>query len=118
MTNKLRQRLGSATPHDGEPSTTLLGDWHANLLPWRPQQLVLLINEKTLLPVLMALASGASAPARIGSEIAAALATHQAPSTFIDGELSHMCDIAERPQALCERAVRERDPPATRRSCG
>ena len=33
-TKKLRQRLGAATPHDGEPSTTLLGDWYATLLPW------------------------------------------------------------------------------------
>jgi hypothetical protein len=64
-TKKLRQRLRSATPYDGEPSTTLLGEWYANLLPWRPQQLILLINEKTLLPVLMPLAPGASAPARM-----------------------------------------------------
>ena len=49
-TKKLRERLGSAVPHDGEPSTTLLGDWYATVLPWRPRQLILLVNEQTLLP--------------------------------------------------------------------
>ena len=39
-TRKLRQRLGSAAPDDGEPSTTLLGEWYATLLPWRPRQLI------------------------------------------------------------------------------
>jgi hypothetical protein len=98
-TQKLRQRLGAATPHDGEPSTTLLGDWYATLLPWRPRQLILLVNEQTLLPVVMPLAPGASAPARIGPEIAAALATHQAPATVIDGELSQMRDCRLCPTA-------------------
>jgi hypothetical protein len=98
-TKKLRQRLGAATPHDGEPSTTLLGDWYATLLPWRPQQLILLVNEKTLLPVVMPLAPGATAPARIGPEIAAALAVHQAPATVIDTELSQMRDCRFAPTA-------------------
>jgi hypothetical protein len=62
-TKKLRQRLRATTPYDGEPSTTLLGEWYANLLPWRPQQVILLVNEKTLLPVLMPLAPGATASA-------------------------------------------------------
>ncbi|MCO8273582.1 hypothetical protein M1L60_23595 [Actinoplanes sp. TRM 88003] len=91
-TKKLRHRLGAATPHDGELSTTLLSDWYATLLPWRPQQLILLVNEQTLLPVVMPLAPGATAPARIGLEIAAALAIHQAPATVIDTELSQMRD--------------------------
>ena len=64
-----------------------------------PQQLILLVNEKTLLPVVMPLAPGATALARIGPEIAAALATHQAPSTVIDGELSQMRDCQFAPTA-------------------
>jgi hypothetical protein len=98
-TKKLRQRLGAAAPYDGEPSTALLGDWYATLLPWRPQQLILLVNEQTLLPVVMPLAPGATAPARIGPEIAAALATHRAPSTVIDSELSQMRDCRFGPTA-------------------
>nr|WP_221377013.1 hypothetical protein [Actinoplanes polyasparticus] len=98
-TKKLRQRLGSATPYDGESSTTLLGEWYANLLPWRPQQLILLVNEETLLPVLMPLALGATVPARIGPEIAAALAAHRAPAAVIEGELRQMRDCRFGPTA-------------------
>jgi hypothetical protein len=61
-TKKLSQRLGSAVPHIGEPSTTLLGDWYATSLAWRPQQLILLVNQQTLLPVLMPLAPAVTAP--------------------------------------------------------
>jgi hypothetical protein len=100
-TKKLRQRLGSATSHDAEPSTTLLGEWYATLLSWRPRQLILLVNEQTLLPVLMPLAPAASAPSRIGPEIAAALAAHDAPTAVIDGELDQMrdCRFAPPPTA-------------------
>jgi hypothetical protein len=43
-TKKLRQRLGSATQHAGEQSTTLLAEWYATALLWRPQQLIMLVN--------------------------------------------------------------------------
>lgn len=33
--------------------TTLLGDWYANILFVRPQQLVLCVSERTLLPVVL-----------------------------------------------------------------
>ena len=98
-TKKLRQRLGSAVPRDDEPSTTLLGDWYATVLPWRPRQLILLVNEQTLLPVLMPLAPAATAPSRIGPEIAATLTAHQAPTTVVDGELGQMHDCGFAPTA-------------------
>jgi Domain of unknown function (DUF6933) len=98
-TKKLRQRLGSATPNNGEPSTTLLGEWYATALPWRPRQLILLVNEQTLLPVLMPLAPSATAPSRIGPEIAATLAAHQTPAAVIDSELSQMRDCRFAPTA-------------------
>jgi hypothetical protein len=98
-TKKLRQRLGATAPHDGDKSTTLLGDWYATLLPWRPRQLILLVNEQTLLPVLMPLAPAATAPSRIGPEIAASLATHQAPAALIDAELGQMRDSGIAPTA-------------------
>jgi len=41
---------------DGEMSTTLLGDWYATYLPWRPRQVALLVSERTLLPLLIPLA--------------------------------------------------------------
>jgi hypothetical protein len=61
--------------------------------------LILLVNERTLLPVLMPLAPSATAPARIGSEIAAALAAHRTPAAVIDGELSQMRECRFGPTA-------------------
>jgi hypothetical protein len=98
-TKKLRDRLGSSTPPDGRPSTTLLGEWYATALPWRPQQLILLVNEATLLPVLMRLAPSATVPSRIGPEIAAILAAHQTSPDVIDSELDQMRDCRFAPTA-------------------
>jgi hypothetical protein len=98
-TKKLRQRLAAATPDGGEASTTLLGDWYATALTWRPRQVILLVNEQTLLPVLMPLAPSATAPSRIGPEIAATLAAHQAPAAIVDGELGRMHDCRFAPTA-------------------
>jgi hypothetical protein len=47
--------------YDGEPSTSLRGEGYATALPRRPRQPILLVNERTLLPVLMPLAPSATA---------------------------------------------------------
>jgi hypothetical protein len=48
-TKKLRERIGAPTLRDGERSATLLGDWYATALRWRPQ-VALLVSETTLRP--------------------------------------------------------------------
>ncbi|MCW3841677.1 hypothetical protein ONA70_16375 [Micromonospora yasonensis] len=88
-TAKLRQRIGPSAQHDGERSTTLLGDWYATLLPWRPQ-VALLVNERTLLPVLMALAPAATIPARVADQVGAVLAAHGVPDLVIRTEVDQM----------------------------
>jgi hypothetical protein len=99
-TKKLRQRLGSAiAPHDGELSTTSLGEWYATYLPWRPQQLIMLVNQRTLLPVLMPLPPAATVTTRIGSEIAAVLAEQQTSAAFIEAELAQMRECRVGPTA-------------------
>ena len=50
-TQKLLRRLNVTS--DAAASTTLLGDWYANVLFSRPQQLVLCVSERTLLPVVL-----------------------------------------------------------------
>jgi len=90
-TKKLLQRLGPPTLQEGEQSTTLLGQWYATALFWKPQ-VALLVNEPTLLPVLMPLAPAATWPARIAQQVAAALTAHGTPTTVIDEELLHMRD--------------------------
>ena len=98
-TKKLLQRVDRSPVPDGDRSTTLLRDWYASALLWRPQQVVPLVNEVTLLPVLMPLAPAATAAARIGDEIAAALAAHRAPRSVIDEEHSQMRDCRFGPTA-------------------
>ena len=52
-TQKLLRRVpDQSSDFPGSP-TTLLGDWYANLLFCKPQQLVLCVSERTLLPVVV-----------------------------------------------------------------
>jgi hypothetical protein len=90
-TNKLLQRVGPPTLQESEQSTTLLGQWYATALFWKPQ-IALLVNEPTLLPVLMPLAPAATWPARIGQQVATVLTAHAIPTSVIDEELRHMRD--------------------------
>jgi hypothetical protein len=90
-TKKLLQRVGPPTLREGEPCTTLLGQWYATVLFWRPQ-VALLVNEPTLLPVLMPLAPAATLPTRIAEQIATVLAAHGTPTAIIAEEKRHMRD--------------------------
>ncbi len=94
-TKKLRQRIGAPTVMDGERSSTLVGDWYATSLPWRPQ-VALLVNEATLLPVLMPLAPAATMMARLADEVATVLGAHGVPEAMIQAEREqmHQCRIA------------------------
>jgi hypothetical protein len=74
-TRKLLDRLGPPTADAGQASTTLLGDWYATALFWRPQ-VALLVSEVTLLPVLMPLAPAATFLQRFGPQLTAVLAAH------------------------------------------
>src|SRR5262245_59704920 len=84
-TKKLRQRIGPPTLVEGERSTTALGDWYATSLPLRPQ-VALLVNEATLLPVLMPPAPAVTMVARLADEVATVLAAHGTPDAVIRAE--------------------------------
>jgi hypothetical protein len=88
-TAKLRHRIGPSASHDGEESTTLLGDWYATMLPWRPQ-VALLVNERTLLPALMPLAPAATMPARVADQVGDVLAAHGVPDLVTRAEVDQM----------------------------
>lgn len=88
-TKKLVQRVGRPTLHAEDWSTTQLGQWYATALFWT-HQVALPVNEPTLLPILTPLAPAATVPTRAGEAIAAVLAAHGAPETFIAAELEHM----------------------------
>ncbi|MBQ0905272.1 hypothetical protein [Micromonospora sp. U21] len=90
-TKKLLDHTNPPRAVQGDHDTTLLGPWYATALFWRPR-LALLVNERTLLPVLLPLAPARSLPARVPDEIATVLDAHQVPKAFIADELRHMED--------------------------
>jgi hypothetical protein len=90
-TKKLLDRIGPPSLDEGEHSTTLMGQWYATALFWKPQ-VALFVNEPTLLPVLMPLASAATLLARLPQQLAAVLAAHGAPDAVIDEEQRQMRD--------------------------
>jgi hypothetical protein len=88
-TKRLLLRMGQPRLGEGEQSTTLLGQWYATALRWRPQ-VALLVNEPTLLPVLMPLAPAATLLARIPEQITRVMAAHDVPEQIIDAERERM----------------------------
>jgi Domain of unknown function (DUF6933) len=51
-TKKLLDRIGPPNLGEREQSTTLMGQWYATAMFWKPH-VALFVNEPTLLPVLM-----------------------------------------------------------------
>lgn len=90
-TKKLLDRVGPALSQDCASSTTSLGSWYATALFWKPQ-IALLVNELTLLPVLMPLAPAKSLAARFSAQLALTLAAHGVRQDFIEKELEQMRD--------------------------
>ena len=75
-TKKLLERIKPATIEAGGAlGTTSLGNWYATALFWKPQ-VALLVNEKTLLPVLMPLAPATDLATRFPEQLASVLAAH------------------------------------------
>jgi hypothetical protein len=90
-TKKLLDRIGPPNLDEGEQSTTLLGQWYATAVFWKPQ-VALFVNEPTLLPVLMPLAPAATLLARFPQQVATVLAAHGTPEAIISAELQQMRD--------------------------
>jgi len=90
-TRKLLDRIGPPNLDEGEQSTTMLGQWYATAVFWKPQ-VALFVNEPTLLPVLMPLAPAATLLARFPQQAATVLAAHGTPETIISAELQQMRD--------------------------
>lgn len=96
-TKKLRDRLKTApVATEGDTSTTLLGDWFATALFWKPQA-VLVVNRRTLLPVFLPLAPAATLVDRIPDAIADALRAQGVPEGVIASELDAMGEVRVAP---------------------
>jgi hypothetical protein len=91
-TKTLLDRIKPAAIAPDVASDTLLGNWYATALFWKPQ-VALLVNEKTLLPVLMPLAPATDLATRFPVHLADVLAAHGVPQQFIDQELAQMNEV-------------------------
>ena len=58
-TKKLLDRIGPPNLDVEDHSTTLMGQWYATAMFWKPQ-VALFVNEPTLLPVLLPLVPAAT----------------------------------------------------------
>ncbi len=88
-TKKLLSRVKQpAMPAVSEP-TTALGNWYATAMFWKPQ-VGLLVNERTLYPVLMPLAPAATLMARFPGSLPQTLQAGGVAADFIESEIAAM----------------------------
>ncbi len=87
-TKKLLDRI---KPELGTPGagTTRLGNWYATALFWKPQ-MALLVNERTLLPVVLPLAPAATLAQRLPAALEAVMHALAIPADFIQSEVACM----------------------------
>ena len=89
-TAKLLKRLKVRADPPPSPSTTRLGDWYANLLYTKPQQLILCVSETTLLPVLVPASGPVPVETRLRDQLGEVLRAVGVPEAGIQAELLEM----------------------------
>jgi hypothetical protein len=90
-TKKVLDRVGRPAI-EPPASTTVLGDWYANVLFWRPQ-VALFVNATTFLPVLMPLAPAAGVLARFPGAMAEVIYRLGIDPRFVVAEQEAMHDV-------------------------
>jgi hypothetical protein len=90
-TKKFLDRVGRPVV-EPPASTTVLGDWYANVLYWRPQ-VALFVNATTFLPVLMPLAPAAGVLARCPGAMSEVIHRLGIDPRFAAGERESMHDV-------------------------
>jgi hypothetical protein len=93
-TRKLLRRIDETPSSEAVAPTTVLGDWYANLLYLRPQQLVLAMNERTLLSALVPAAPAATVAERLRLEVGGVLRDIGVPAVKLEAELAAMEHVA------------------------
>jgi hypothetical protein len=88
-TKKLLDRVKPTLSPDPPEPTTALGNWYATAVFWQPQ-IALLVNETTLLPVLMPLAPAKTLAQRFPTHLGQVLTALDTPPAFITAELDQM----------------------------
>jgi hypothetical protein len=90
-TKRLLDRVNQPVMSAVAEPATLLGNWYANVLFWKPQ-VVLLVNERTLLPVLMPLAPAATLLERFPDSLQRVLEARGVAPAFIEVEIDAMAE--------------------------
>jgi hypothetical protein len=90
-TKKLLDRVNRPAVAAVVEPATILGNWYANALFWKPQ-VALLVNKRTLLPVLMPLAPAATLSERFPEALERVLEALGVAPAFIEAEIHAMAD--------------------------
>jgi hypothetical protein len=93
-----RDRVPGPAAADDDISTTTLGPWYATLVRRRPP-LALLVNQTTLLPLLMPLAPAATLLTRVPAAVADLLFAHHLPAQLVAAEHAAMAEVHLAPTA-------------------
>jgi hypothetical protein len=88
-TSRVLKRFGLEPGPEAGASTTLLGDWYANLLNAGRSRWVLCVSERALLPVIVP-ARKATFPGSLSSSLRAVLAGLGIPSAEMEREIAEM----------------------------
>ena len=119
-TRKLLKRLQGkpAAVESLATSTSRLGDWHANLLYLTGGQVILVVNDRTLLPVLVPASPGSTFIARFRSALSEVLGCLGIDPLVIEKELEAMDEVqlssTHVPHLLPARAGQGPGPPSGR----
>ena len=90
-TKKLLDRV-KPDVQDAVVGATALGDWYATALFWKPQ-LALVVNERTLLPVVLPLAPAVSLASRLPDAMAQVLLALGIDQGFVKSEVQKMQQV-------------------------
>jgi len=93
-TQTMLRRLQQKPVDDGPASSTVLGDWYANILWVHRKPLVLAVSARTLLPVLFPARDPASLGPRLAAALGQMLAALGIPAHRITEEQRRMAEIA------------------------
>jgi uncharacterized protein DUF6933 len=96
-TRKLLRRLRKTPVDHAPPSSTLLGDWYANVIFVYRKPLVLAVSGRTLLPVLVPAREPESLGPRLTASLGEVLAALGIPKQQIRDEQAQMTEIVLAP---------------------
>jgi hypothetical protein len=90
-TKKLLERVKQPIAAPVTEPSTALGNWYATALFWKPQ-VALLVNERTLLPVLVPLAPASTLARRVPEQVGCVLDALGTPIDFVLQEVAAMAE--------------------------